>query len=763
MVEHKKIKLFLDQFVYSFPVQIFFYHCKRNLALLAGWFLLILAITENFGLVYGIPYLYLDPEYLNQVGFWSFFIVGITFGGLTMAFNITSYILDGHRYPFIGILERPFAKFSINNSFIAVITLVIYIIQIIRFQIDNEFTDSKDIILMIAGLLAGVFIMIAGLNIYFSLTNIDIFQFLAGSVDKRLRKAALSRVRVMNKLKETKRGEINVTNYLDLKLKVRSTAGLLDFYDRSAVLKVFDQNHFNSVVAELLIIIVILLLGIFMENPYFQIPAGASTILMITIFIMLTGAVSYWFRGWSITFVVALFIFINVLVRSGIIEGNFTARGLDYNTGKAEYSLENLNRINSHQNFVRDKKETLEILNKWKAKWPEKEKMIFLCVSGGGQRAALWTVNALQNIDRNLNGQLMNHTQLITGASGGIIGAAFYRELYLRTLNGQLQNQNQVKYLDQISRDNLNAIIYTLMVNDLFIRLQSYEYAGNHYVKDRGYAFENKLNENLDFVFEKQLMDYKSPEQLSEIPMMILTPTILNDGRKLFISPQGLTYMGISQEIGRKAENFKNRGVDFKHLFQSQGASDLHFLSALRMSASFPYITPNVNLPSNPEIEIMDAGISDNYGISDAIRFLFVFQDWISENTSGVVFLIIRDTRKTGPIEDRPNPSIIDKLTYPIAGVYNNLANVQDIRNDERLETAKEWFNGELDVVELEYDTYSLFDGATNAIDKHEKKIKRASLSWHLTTKEKKNIIENIERTKNQNALNKLQRIINSR
>ena len=44
-------------------------------------------------------------------------------------------------------------------------------------------------------------------------------------------------------------------------------------------------------------------------------------------------------------------------------------------------------------------------------------------------------MNALQRIDSLMNGRLMQQTVLINGASGGMLGAAYYRELYLQKLN----------------------------------------------------------------------------------------------------------------------------------------------------------------------------------------------------------------------------------------------------------------------------------------------------------------------------------------
>jgi len=198
----------------------------------------------------------------------------------------------------------------------------------------------------------------------------------------------------------------------------------------------------------------------------------------------------------------------------------------------------------------------------------------------------------------------------------------------------------------------------------------------------------------------------------------------------------------------------KVRGVDFQAFFDVNEPEKLSFLTALRMSASFPYITPNISLPADPLVEIMDAGISDNFGVSDAIRFVNVFKDWIEENTAGVVFLVVRDTKSNGPIEPRANPSVIDRFTYPIASVYNNLTNMQDISNDYRLEQMKLWLNTDFDVVEIAYDSYEKDVKITD--------VERASLSWHLTTREKAHIINNINIASNKKALKELQQLLKS-
>jgi hypothetical protein len=114
----RRLFSFAPRIAYSFPVQLLLNNLKRNVVLLFCWVILFAMITGSFGKYLGIPYLFLDPEYLNTVGFTSFFIMGLATAGFVMAFHISCYIIDGHRFSFVGTLPRPFFKFSLNNSII---------------------------------------------------------------------------------------------------------------------------------------------------------------------------------------------------------------------------------------------------------------------------------------------------------------------------------------------------------------------------------------------------------------------------------------------------------------------------------------------------------------------------------------------------------------------------------------------------------------------------------------------------------------------
>ena len=354
---------------------------------------------------------------------------------------------------------------------------------------------------------------------------------------------------------------------------------------------------------------------------------------------------------------------------------------------------------------------------------------------------------------------LQGKTILITGASGGLIGASYFRELKLREKLGEASRPYANLHRQKISTDNLNPLIFSLLANDLFVGFTKFEYNGNLYHRDRGYTFEEQLNQITEGLMDKPISAYDTLEQASLIPMMILAPTIINDGRKLYIASRPVSFMNLDLVNYSEYQLFKVSGVDFQTLFKDQGGDKLRFLSALRMSATFPYITPNTTLPTDPPVSIMDAGISDNFGLSDAVRFLYAYKEWIADNTSGVVIVSIRDSPKLGTIVPAAKQGLIDAITQPISTVYNNFENFQDINSDLSISFAKSWFKGKIDRIDIQYLPES-YVPILQKMDSIRQNNARASLSWRLTTREKQGIVNAIFSPANQDEIRKLNQLL---
>lgn len=750
----------LEGVYYSFPVQLLLNNLKRNHILLLCWIILFAMVTGGFGKYLGIPYLFLDPEYLNKVNFTSFFIMGLVTSGLTVAFHITCYITDGHRFTFIGTVAKPFTKFSVNNSLIPLAFLITYLCKIIGFQLNNEYLSREQLAINVTGFIAGFILMTLLFFAYFWLTNKDIFKYVVCRIDEKIKQnVQVTRASAMKKLDIARKKQVRVDYYLDF-FKIKKVDDS-SFYDRATIIQVFDQNHFNLVIIELFIFVLVLLLGIFKDYTAFQLPAAASFIIFLTIFIMLAGAFSYWFGGWSVSTALAILLIINYLTEKNFFDKKYEAFGLDYTVAPAPYSVEHLRLLTDSANIQSDHAVTLAALENWRKKFPsyKKPKMVFTCVSGGGKRAALWTLTALQTADSLTDGDLAKSTMLITGASGGLIGAGFFRELKLQSALDKPVKPYATEHLWQLSTDNLNPIIFSLLANDLFVGFTKYEYNNKLYLKDRSYTFEQQLNQITKNLMDKPLKAYREPELQSLIPMMILSPTVVTDGRKLYISSLPASYMN-SDLLGYPDNaQAKMSGVDFQKLFKNQEGENLRFLSALRMCATFPYITPTTTLPTDPPIEIMDAGISDNFGVSDAIRFLYAFREWIADNTSGVIILSIRDSPKLNQITKKKGRSLFDSFSQPISSVYNNFENFQDITNDNLIGYASSWFPGPIHRVDIQYQAET-YTNVLNEMDSIRQNNARASLSWRLTTREKQGIINNIQTPSNRAELERLKTLL---
>ena len=746
-----------DRILFSFPIQLFLLHLRKNLALLLIWVVLAGIILEQFGVVLGIPFLFLDPEYLHEVSWLSFALMGVGFAMLTMAFHMTTYIVDGRQFKFLAVVPKPFIHYCVNNSIVPLLFYLIYTVKFIFFQLDNDLPSDWEVLKFYLGFTLGSIMSYGLIFSYFAFTNKDFFILFAGNLDKRLRKVRLTRATVFSQYKEIKNNKDQVITYLDLRLRLRDVRPDLARFDAQKLLRVFDQNHLNLLLIQSFLILFVLFLGFFKEKEIFQLPAAMSVTLLLAILIMLVGALSFWLRSWATLIVFLMLFAANYFSNFSFLNRPHEAFGINYGIEPTPYTLARLDSLVHPDTLKKDRENTLRILENWKSKFPNDSlpKLVLVAASGGGQRAALWTLHVLQTIHKVTNGKITKHTELYTGASGGVLGEAFFREIYLRSLSDPGFDPVDPVFLDQISADNLNPIIFTLLVNDLLIRNQRYDYRGYSHLKDRGFAFENQLNINTNQIMDKPLMDYQQPEYDAEIPLLPVTTLVTNDGRKLVISPNSMSYLG-SSVLGKTGFDEKKQSIDFMRFFEAHNPGNLRFLSALRMSATFPFITPNVELPSVPTMETMDTGLSDNFGIQDGLRFLYIFQDWIAKNTSGVVLVSIRDSEKSTEIPKTEPSRIFEKVFTPLKNIYTNWDNVQTIQNEVLFNYMNESMPFEIDRIEFEYAPEKV---QLEELSGSQETMQRASLNWRLTAREKKSILTSIHSNTNRKAINRIQKL----
>lgn len=724
------------KFVHSFPVQLVLLHLRRYQVLLIFWIILFATIAGKFAKQFGAIALFLAPEYLGEVSFYSMAIVGVSVGTFMMSWNITTFILHSKRFKFLATTNHPFAKYCLNNAVIPLCFILFLLAHGFIFQHYNELNTFANTVVLLAGFFLGLALFLFVTFTYFFSANKTILR----SIQRKMGGTRKLLQQITVKEAQTDDDALKVDNYLNTFWRVRRARNV-DHYNRHFLVSVFRRHHFAAVLTLLIAIVFLIIMSYLTAYPAFRIPAAASILIFFSILIGLTGAFAYFMGTWSVPVLVIVLLLLNTGIRKGLIDARSKAYGLDYRHREArpEYSFPYLDSLFTPALAREDEQHALGVLNRWKRKFLHpKPKLVVINVSGGGSRSATWCMDVLRHADSLLQGDLMSHTVLITGASGGMIAAAYYRELYLDKILGNPVRPDNIFYEENISKDLLNAVFSSFAINDFFTPFQRFRLDSNVYAKDRGYAFERQLNINLDNALDKTLSDYRQPVANGLIPMIVFTPTVTADGRKFLITSQPVSYLAWPQYQYAEDSTRDVDGIDFVRYFYRQHPLALKITSALRMSATFPYVLPNVYLPTHPIVDVMDAGLRDTYGQETSLRFLHVFRDWINENTGGVIFIQIRDSRKNEIVPIGKEKGLPDMLLEPLFTMQHNWASFQDFEQNDLIAYAEHFFRVPFDRIIFQY------------VPK--KSNETAALNWHLTGREKSDIAQAVNNPANTKA-----------
>ena len=711
--------------IYSFfPVQLFLLHFRKYQVLLLFWYILGSTINSSFLKNFGADALFFAPEYLGSVNMLGAFITGMAWGIFIMSWNITTFILHSKRCKFLATTTNPFLKYCINNSLLPLAFLLFYFIRLYHFDDYKELMNFPEISGIIGGMLLGIIFLLAVSFAYFFGAGKTINRSMAaiisgpGSFTKTFKKRSLP----MDDF------GLKVKYYLSGSMKLHAVRSV-GHYREDFIDAIFKRHHIAAIACMLLAFIFLVLLGFFLELRIFEMPAAASILIFFAVMIGFIGSLTYFLQSWSLP-VAILFIFvINLLYQMELIDPHNKAYGLNYTNSKSrpDYNKQSLQALCDTGQVAADKAAMITVLEKWKAKQQqEKPLMIFINVSGGGLRSAAFVMNTLQQLDSSTNGKLMQHTFLISGASGGMLAATYYRELYRYKLKDSTLNLYNKNLNDNISGDLLNPVFTSMIARDIFAPMQKFSVGNNRYIKDRGYAFEKKLSDNTRGLLNVQLKDIAEDEAEARVPMIIFNSVIKSDGRKLVIGTQPLSFM-MKPLFFQADTTMSADAVDFGAMFKEQDPMNLRVLTAMRMNATFPYVLPNVWLPSKPVIDVMDAGLRDNLGAETSLRFIDNFKEWIKENTGGVMLLQLRDRVNDEWMLKPETASLTDMIVTPATMLQHNWFALQSYFQADQYS----YFNNNQD---------SLLRKVT-ILYKPEKIDKGAALNFHLSAREKRDIM----------------------
>lgn len=735
----------LRNIYYFLPVQLLLLHFRKYQLLLTFWVILTLTITGHFAAHFGASTLLLAPEYQGKINFMSMFLMGAATCVYMMTWHITTFIIHSKRMPYMGATRHAFLVYCINNAIIPGAFLIFYSIISIRFQYLNEHAHLQDILLLQSGFYLGFISLVLLSFAYFFRVSRDFFKSLLSNITRPSR---IRRVIPYDTL-DYEIDIIPVRYYITGHMRIARSADLEPYHPR-VLNKIMSRHHRNVVFAAFIAYLTLLIMGIYMDNPILRIPAGAGFLLLFSMIMGFVGAFKYFLKSWEALGWITFVLLLSVMVRYRIFDLRSIAYGLNYKTEankRPEYDYDHLRRLFNSDKVSADRRQEEKRLDNWNQHTlsDSSRTMVVVTTSGGGTRSTYWTFRALQYADSMTGGQLFRHTVLVTGASGGMIGATYWRSIHDAWLMGLLKDKYASQYQENMGKDLLNAIVFSLASVDLISPFNKISIAGYSYTRDRGYAMEQELVANTDGLLDKSLAYFAPREAAGLIPQLIINSTIINDGRKLMIGNMPVGYL-TQPEYAVNSYDPPIDAVDYASLFAGMNPSNLRLTSALRMNATFPFVLPVVRLPSSPYMNIMDAGLRDNFGMEVASRYLFSMRNWIDAHIKNVVFLEIRDSRESDVSASSAESSLGSMLMDPFFVIQNKWEAFQSYKHSFLKDYGPFVLPGKLHCL-----TFCYYPQDNK---------KSAALNFHLTLKEKEDIYISARNKENKAAVDSLVKLL---
>jgi hypothetical protein len=142
----------------------------------------------------------------------------------------------------------------------------------------------------------------------------------------------------------------------------------------------------------------------------------------------------------------------------------------------------------------------------------------------------------------------------------------------------------------------------------------------------------------------------------------------------------------------------------------------------------------------------MDAGLRDNFGQEACLRFIYTFKDWLKANTSKVILLQLRDRSLADWDKPFEGNSLVSLMTKPFLILQNNWYKMQDYYQHDQLHFLAGAYGAGFHSITFQYVP--------------SKQDAPASLSFHLTAAEKKDISRALYNQVNEKEFQRLRRLV---
>jgi hypothetical protein len=352
--------------------------------------------------------------------------------------------------------------------------------------------------------------------------------------------------------------------------------------------------------------------------------------------------------------------------------------------------------------------------------------VIVVTAAGGGIQSAAWTSRVLCGLRADFRptansstNQFESNVLIISAVSGGSVGTMFY----LRCLEAP---QGDSSPGDWAENSSLEAVAWGLTHPDL--QRIFFPWAPRSWRADRGWALERALIKSAQF---------QSPERLAltadnlRHPILLLNSTDAQTGDPVVFTNSDFAYHPPDPDPAKPPKhnihNFRDTAGD---------QIDVFLETAVRMSAAFPYVSPEAR-PAPPAsinaVHLGDGGYFDNSGV-------FALSQWLKEGVQGqtrkkrILFLEL----DAFPDSADQDAQTLKRWYYQVSSPLETMLKVRS-----EAQVVRDKFSGEdLQTLlnESGFQTTWLLVRYEPPTSKDDSSTNNPPLSWHLTTTEQNSI-----------------------
>lgn len=394
---------------------------------------------------------------------------------------------------------------------------------------------------------------------------------------------------------------------------------------------------------------------------------------------------------------------------------------------------------------------------------PGEDYVIVVAANGGGIQAATWTAKVLTGIEEECKRAFgdgfhgcASKIRLISSVSGGSVGAMYFANSYTR--DGISRNSYR-EIVDKASRSSLDSVAWGLVYPD-FNRSFIPFYPGTY---GRGQALEARWADG-DAGLTDGLSTWREGVGEGWRPATIFNATIVESGERMLISTTDICEKVIISNGTNGTHTANDKTIDecevrgtelrsslnpnaeivkvatgrtgFRNFYKNgDGELDIPVVTAARLSASFPYVTP----APRAEVEdcklrkcvhIVDGGYYDNYGMSSLMEWLNEALSYSKTRRVKHVMIVQIRGDQVGVAEARADssPAPYYQSVAPLLTMLNVRNTGQLSHNDAELDIFRRYWETQ----DINIET-AVFEFGRVGQD-------GPPLSWHLSGKEKKDV-----------------------